>query len=231
MKFLFDLFPVLAFFIAFYIPANHEQGIYLATAVAIVASLLQVTIVWLLHRRVERMHVVTLLLILVLGGATLLLHDERFIKWKPTAVNWAFALAFLGSQFVGGKPLVQRMMEKNISVPDKVWRPLNLSWVTFFAVSGLLNLYVAFNFSREIWVNFKLFGLFGLTFIFALAQAIYLGRYLVDPEQPTETTKAAQSADNSPTAQSPTSENPVPKGSTGAEPPGCRCVASESEGN
>ncbi len=178
MKFLFDFFPVVAFFIAFYIPENREQGIYLATAVAIAASFIQVTIYWLIHRRFVRMHLITLALLVILGGATLILHDERFIKWKPTAVNWVFALAFLGSQFVGKKNLVQRMMEQAVSVPKSVWTTLNLSWVMFFIVMGTANLYVAFNYSSEVWVNFKLFGILGLTLVFVFGQAIYMSRYM-----------------------------------------------------
>jgi len=183
MKFLVDFFPVLAFFIAFYIPEDREQGIYLATAVAIAASFIQITTFWVLKRRVENMHLVTFVLILVLGGATLLLQDKTFIKWKPTAVNWLFALVFLASQYIGKKPLARRMMEQAISVPAAIWTPLNLSWVVFFLIMGLANLYVAFNFSDEVWVNFKLFGILGLTLLFAVGQAVYLSRYMSEPDK------------------------------------------------
>ncbi|OGT35710.1 MAG: septation protein A [Gammaproteobacteria bacterium RBG_16_51_14] len=178
MKFLFDFFPVVAFFIAFYIPEDREQGIYLATMVAIAASFIQVTIYWFIHHRFERMHLITLALLVILGGATLLLHDERFIKLKPTAVNWIFALVFLGSQYIGGKNLVQRMMEQSVTVPKTVWTTLNMSWVAFFITMGAANLYVASNYSSEVWVNFKLFGILGLTFVFVFAQAIYMSRYV-----------------------------------------------------
>ena len=186
MKFLFDFFPVVAFFIAFYIPENREQGIYLATAVAIAASFIQVTVYWFIHRRFEKMHLITLALLVILGGATLLLHDIRFIKWKPTAVNWAFALAFLGSQFIGKKTFVQRMMEQAVTVPKTVWTTLNLSWVMFFIVMGTANLYVAFNYSSEVWVNFKLFGILGLTLVFVFGQAIYMSRYISEIENEKE---------------------------------------------
>jgi|SRR5690606_16275234 intracellular septation protein len=175
MKILVDFFPVIAFFAAFY--AGGED-IFLATMAAIVASCIQIGATFALKRRVENMHLVTFLLILVLGGATLLLRDETFIKWKPTAVNWLFAVVFLGSQFVGGRPLVRRMLESSVSVPEHVWMPLNLGWVAFFLLVGVLNLYVAFNFSNEVWVNFKLFGILGLTMIFAVAQAAWLSRYI-----------------------------------------------------
>ncbi|MGH8245649.1 MAG: septation protein A [Gammaproteobacteria bacterium] len=181
MKFLIDFFPVLAFFIAFYVPEDREQGIYLATAAAIAASFIQVSVFWIVKRRVENMHLITFFLILVLGGATLLLQDKTFIKWKPTAVNWLFALVFLGSQYIGSKPLAQRMLEQAVAVPAGVWTAVNLSWVVFFLTMGLANLYVAFNFSDAVWINFKLFGIIGLTFLFALAQAVYLSRFMGEP--------------------------------------------------
>jgi intracellular septation protein len=180
MKFLVDFFPVLAFFVAFYIPSDRGQAIFVATGAAIVASAIQIAILWLQHRRIEKMHAVTFLLILVLGGATLLLQDKTFIKWKPTAVNWLFALVFLASQFVGDKPLVQRMMEQAVQLPRAVWLRLNLSWVSFFAAMGCANLYVAFNFSDEAWVNFKMWGILGLTFVFVVAQSIFLAQHIED---------------------------------------------------
>ncbi len=158
----------------------------LATAVAIIASILQVAIYWAKFRRFEKMHLFTLGIIVVLGGATLLLQDETFIKWKPTAVNWLFALVFLGSQFIGKKNLVQRMMEASISAPEHVWLRLNISWVIFFITVGIANLYVAFNFDLDTWVNFKLFGVLGLTLLFVVAQGFYLVRYAEDKPEPEE---------------------------------------------
>ena len=180
MKFLFDFFPLVAFLIAFYYPEDREQGIYLAIQVLIIASTIQIIIYWLITRKFEKMHVITLVLTVILGGATLLLKDVRFIKWKPTAVNWVFALVFLGSQFIGKKPIIRRMMDHAISVPDEIWTKLNIGWVVFFIFSGIANLYVAYNFSTEFWVNFKVYGLLGLTFIFAIAQAMYMSRYIED---------------------------------------------------
>ena len=136
------------------------------------------------------MHIITLILLLVFGGATLLLKDPVFIKWKPTAINWLFALVFLGSQYIGQKPLVQRMMGQALDIDDaSVWMRLNLAWVGFFVFSGVANLVVAFNFSEDIWVDFKLFGLMGLTLIFVVGQAFYLARYL-----PTDAEEHAKSA-------------------------------------
>lgn len=177
MKFLFDFFPILLFFVAYKI-----DGIYTATVVAIGASFVQVLSFWLKHRRFENMHLVTLGLIVVLGGATLYLQDEMFIKWKPTLVNWLFAAAFLGSQFVGEKPLIERMMGSAMELPAAMWARLNLSWILFFTVLGLVNLYVVYNFDTDTWVNFKLFGLMGLTFAFVIAQAFVLARYIKTEE-------------------------------------------------
>lgn len=180
MKFLLDFFPVLLFFIAYKL-----YGIFVATAVAIMASFIQVLAVWIKHRRLEKMHVITLLLIILLGGATLILQNEVFIKWKPTAVNWLFALAFLLSQFFGEKNLVQRMMEDHVTVIlTKVWTHLNMMWIGFFSFMGLINLYVAFNFDTDTWVNFKLFGMLGLTLIFVFIQGIYLAYHVVPEEEP-----------------------------------------------
>jgi len=173
MKLLFDFFPILLFFIAY-----KTWDIYVATAVAIAASVVQVVAYWWRHRRFETMHLVTLGLIVVLGGATLAFHNETFIKWKPTVVNWLFAIAFLGSQWLSGKSLVQRMMEKSVQLPATVWNRLNISWSVFFVVLGALNLYVAFNFDTDTWVNFKLFGMMGLTLAFIVVQAFYMAPYM-----------------------------------------------------
>lgn len=177
MKFLFDFFPILLFFVAYKV-----YGIYVATAVAIAASFIQVGLFWLKHRRFENMHLVTLVLIAVLGGATLYLQDEAFIKWKPTIVNWLFGVVFLGSRFIGQKTLAERMMGAAVSLPELVWRRLNLSWGIFFVVLGFVNLYVVYNFDTDIWVNFKLFGMMGLTLAFVIAQAFYLARH-IEPEE------------------------------------------------
>lgn len=178
MKILFDLFPVILFFVAFKI-----FDIYVATGVAILGSLLQVGFVWLRHRRVETMHLITLALIVILGGATLVLRDEMFIKWKPSVVNWMFGLVFLVSQFFGKKPLVQRMMDAKVDLPPNIWVRLNWSWVVFFVLVGFANLYVVYHFDTDTWVNFKLFGIMGLTFVFVLGQAVYMSRYMPSDEE------------------------------------------------
>ena len=153
--------------------------IYVATAVAIGAACVQTCLFWLKHRKFEKMHLITLAILIVFGGLTLLLRDPVFIKWKPTVVNWLFGVTFLGSQFIGKKPLVERMMGHAITAPAPVWKRLNWAWIVFFIFMGVINLYVAFNFSEETWVNFKLFGMMGLTLVFVFGQAFYLSRYMV----------------------------------------------------
>jgi len=183
MKFIFDLFPVILFFVAYKI-----SGIYAATAVAMAAALAQVVYSRLRHGRVEKMQWVTLGLLALFGGLTLLLRDPVFIKWKPTVVNWLFAAAFLGSALFSQRNLLQRMMDHAITLPAATWRRLNLAWVIFFVASGVLNLYVAFNFAEETWVDFKLFGLMGLTLLFVLAQGFYLARF-VEGQAPAASTE------------------------------------------
>jgi intracellular septation protein len=173
MKFLFDLFPILLFFLTYKL-----YDIYVATAVAIAAAFVQTGLYWLKHRRFETMHLVTLGILVVFGGLTLALHDPLFIKWKPTVVNWLFALIFLGSRFIGQRTLVERMMSQAISAPTPVWLKLNWAWIVFFVAIGLVNLFVAYHFSEATWVNFKLFGMLGLTLVFVFAQAIYLSRFM-----------------------------------------------------
>lgn len=173
MKLLFDFFPILLFFVAYKL-----YGIYVATATAIVATVVQVGLFWLRHRRVEKMHLITLAIIVVFGGATLALHDPVFIKWKPTIAYWLFAVVFLGSQFLGGKSLIERMMGHAIQTTRAVWSRLNFAWVLFFVAMGFANLYVAYNYAEDTWVNFKLFGLMGLTLVFVLGQGVVLARYV-----------------------------------------------------
>ena len=187
MKFLIDFFPLLAFFIAFKIADTPEQGIYLATATLIVATIIQISVYWAIYRRFEKMHLITFAVVLVFGGATLWLQDERFIKWKPTIVVWIFAMVALASEFFGDRNLFRRMIglvDQNINVPDFVWLRLNISWVIFFFLIGLLNLYVAFNFDRDTWVDFKVFGLTIINFVFMAGQIMYLFRYISEDSEP-----------------------------------------------
>lgn len=175
MKFLFDIFPVVLFFATFKL-----YDIYVATAVAIAATFVQIAWVWLRHRKVENMLWVSLAVIVVFGGATLALQDETFIKWKPTVLYWLFGAALAVAALAFKKNLVRAMMERQVALPDGVWDKLLASWVAFFVVMGALNLFVAYNFSTDAWVNFKLFGGIGLMVVFVVLQALMLARYIED---------------------------------------------------
>ncbi len=173
MKILFDLFPVILFFIVFKV-----AGVFAATAAAIAATFVQVAWVKYHHGKVDTMLWVSLGIITVFGGATLLLHDETFIKWKPTILYWFFTATLLFSAFVLKKNLMRALLHEKMSLPDPIWHRLNLAWSGFFAMLGILNLYVAFNFSTDVWVNFKLFGATGIMLVFILVQAAMLAKYV-----------------------------------------------------
>ncbi|NOU23229.1 MAG: septation protein A [Methyloglobulus sp.] len=177
MNQLFEFFPIILFFIAFKL-----YDIYVATAVVIVATLLQVGYAWFRHRKVETMQWITLGLIVVMGGATILLHDEQFIKWKLSIIEWLFGLAFIGSQFIGKKPFVERMMSKSLTLPDFVWRRLNLMWGCFFITVGFINVYVMRHYTTDEWVTFKTFGVPGLMIVFILLQMVFLYKYMPETE-------------------------------------------------
>jgi intracellular septation protein len=181
MKMLADLFPVILFFIAYQL-----FDIYVATQVAIAAAVLQVAYHKIRYGKVENTQWITLGLLTVFGGLTLALRDPTFIKWKPTVVNWLFAGAFLFSQIFMRRSLLRRMMDHAIALPDLAWLRLNTAWVAFFFGMGVLNLYVAYNYSEQTWVNFKLFGFLGLTLAFMLAQGFYLARHMETDTSTTE---------------------------------------------
>lgn len=173
MKFLFDLFPVIVFFAAYKL-----QGIYAATAVAIGATFAQIAWLKLRGKAVDRAMWVSLAVIVLFGGATLLFQDETFIKWKPTVLYWLFGAALAVGDLFFGKNLIRAMLSQQVDMPDPAWKKLNWSWVGFFAFMGLANLYVAFNFPTDTWVNFKLFGGLGLMLVFVLAQGMFLAKYV-----------------------------------------------------
>lgn len=178
MKLLADFLPILIFFIAY-----KMFDIYVATLATMAATLVHVLCIWLKTRKVAAMQLVTLAILVVFGGLTIALHNEQFIKWKPTVINWIFAAAFLGSQFIGEKTVVERLMGTRIDLPGPVWRRLNLGWVAFFLIMGGANLYVMSYFDRDTWVNFKLFGMLGMTMVFLVAQSLFLARHLTVAEQ------------------------------------------------
>ncbi len=175
MKFLFDIFPLVLFFIAWSL-----YDIFVATAVAIAATVAQVAWMWLRQRRVDNMLWVTLAIMVVFGGATLVLRDPTFIKLKPTVLYWAFAGALAGAQAFVGKNLIRLMMEKSMSLPDAIWSRLSASWIAFFVVMGILNLYIAYSFSEAAWVQFKVFGGIGLMLAFVVLQAFMLAPHIQD---------------------------------------------------
>lgn len=173
MKFLFDMFPVILFFVVFKL-----FGIYEATAVAIAATVAQIGWMYFKHRKVEPMMWASLAIITVFGGATIYLQNETFIKWKPTVLYWLFAAALAAGAVFFRKNLIRAMMEKQVVLPEPVWTRLLISWIAFFIVMGILNLYVAFNFSTDAWVNFKLFGGMGLMLLFVIGQALVLAKHI-----------------------------------------------------
>ncbi len=204
MKFLFDLFPVILFFASFKISEGSPQAaadligpilgalgldaaisakqapILVATLVVILATALQIGWVWLRHGKVDKMLWVSLVLVVFFGGLTLVFHDETFIKWKPTVLYWAFASVLLFSAGILKKNLIRGMLEVQVQLPDPLWQKLNLAWVAFFAVMGVLNLLIAFAFDlpTNVWVNFKLFGGMGLMLVFIIGQGVFLAKYI-----------------------------------------------------
>lgn len=183
VKAFIDFIPVILFFIAY-----KFYDIYVATAVVIVASVLQTGYVYLTEKRIPGMLLASTGLIVLLGVATLILQDDNFIKWKPTVVNWLFAAVFIASLYIGAKPLLQRMMEGAFEhLPLTVWQRMSWVWALFFISVGIINLWVAYTFDTDTWVNFKLFGLLAITFVFIIAQSLYLMKihqeYMPDTEE------------------------------------------------
>jgi intracellular septation protein len=205
MKFLFDLFPIILFFGVFKWGEGHREAaqalmqqflsgvisgsgagadqapIMLATAVAIVATIGQVLYQLATKKKVDTMLWISFAIITVFGGATIYFHNETFIKWKPTVLYWVFGAAILISQVMLGKNLIRLIMEKQISLPDSIWQRLSLAWAAFFSALGLLNLYVAYNFSTGTWATFKVFGTTAIMFAFVIAQSLFLSKYIKDP--------------------------------------------------
>ena len=178
MKMLIDFLPVALFFIVY-----KAEDIYVATMVLIVASAIQTIGVRLWKGKFEQTHVMTLLLVTVFGGLTIFLHDEMFIKWKVSIINWLFGAVFLGSMWIGKQPIIQRMLGSQVALPQTVWRKLNMAWACFFMGLGCLNLYIIYNYDTDTWVNFKLFGMMGLTIVFIIGQSLYMAKYISANEE------------------------------------------------
>lgn len=201
MKFFFDFLPVVLFFLVykFYgdipasyiemvnqlpyvelVPGDPKHALIFATLVLIFASILQNVLHWLMYRRFEKMHLISMGILVVFGSLTIVLKDPNFIKWKVTIFNWIFAIVILGSLFFGEKTLIERMMGQALTVSSQIWRTVTVYWGVFFFIIGVLNLIVAFGYPGENdtnWVNFKLFGILGLTFAFIIGQALYLSKH------------------------------------------------------
>jgi intracellular septation protein len=204
MKLLLDFLPLLLFFGSFKYAESHkdwaalfasehfgfmvsggkvgaeEAPVLLATLVVMAATLLQALILKLRGKKIDLMLWISLGLVVTLGGATIWFHNETFIKWKPTGLYWGMALVFLLSDKLMGKNLLKSMLGEEIQMPAPIWSRLNLAWVGFFAAMGVLNLYVAYNFSTSSWANFKVFGSTGLMLVFTLAQGLYMGRHIIE---------------------------------------------------
>ncbi|MDY0248804.1 MAG: septation protein A [Pseudomonas sp.] len=188
MKQFIDFIPLLLFFIVFKLePRDFEVaghvisfgGIFSATAVLVISSILVYGSLFLTHRRLEKGQWITLIGCLFFGGLTLAFHSETFLKWKAPVVNWLFALGFAGSHFIGTQPLIKRVMGHAVSLPDRIWIKLNIAWIIFFIFLGSSNLFVAFTFP-SIWVDFKVFGSLGMTVLFLIGQGVFLSRHMQD---------------------------------------------------
>lgn len=186
MKLLFDFFPVIFFYITFNSfkeDYGEVQAMIYATAVLMVATVIQVGFNWFKHRKIEKMHIIVLALALLFGGATIYFQDKAYLIWKVTLANWLFAVVFLGSHFIGHTHIVKRMMQHSIELPEIVWDRLSYMWIIFFLALGAINLAVAWNVDFETWVDFKLFGLLGLTVLFVVVQTIYLSRHIKEVKE------------------------------------------------
>lgn len=175
MKFLFEMFPIILFFAAY-----KFKGIYVATSVAIAASIAQIAYTYIKNKKIEKPMIISLAVIVIFGGLTLLVHNEMFIKWKPTVLYWIFSAALLIGRYIFDKNFIRAMLQKQIDVPEHIWDRLNNSWALFFAAVGGLNLYILYNFSTPVWVNFKLFGVFGCMLVFVIIQSAILAPHIKD---------------------------------------------------
>jgi intracellular septation protein len=188
MQLLLEFLPIALFFVAY-----KFGDLFVATGVLIAAVTVQAIVQWIRHRKISPMMLTSAVLVMVFGGLTLWLQDATFIKWKPTILYWLMAVAFAGSQFIGEKTFIQRMLGENMQLERALWARLNIMWVVFFLFLGALNIYVANHYDEATWVNFKLFGLMGLTFAFAIAQTFWLSSKLPDEEPPTSDTSTKDS--------------------------------------
>lgn len=199
MKVFLDFLPVTLFFVVYkmadktrdilnaFLPESasvwlaDQSDFILATLFLIPATLIPIIYVWQKERRIEKMHVITFAIVLLMGGLTIALDSPVFLKWKPTIVSWAFGLVF-GVSLLFNRNLLQKLLGDQITLPATVWTRLTLFWIGYFFITGLINIYVAYQFSEEIWVDFKLFGMLGLTLVFVVIQGFYLSQH-IKPEE------------------------------------------------
>ncbi|MCL1833603.1 MAG: septation protein A [Leptospirales bacterium] len=178
MKLLFEMFPIILFFTVY-----KFKDIYTATAVAIAASILQIAYAYFKNKKVEAPMVIGLVVIIIFGGATLIVRDEMFIKWKPTVLYWIFSSVMIIGRFILKKNFIYELLHKQMEAPTDVWEKMNFMWILFFAAIGGLNLYIVYNYSTHIWVNFKLFGILGCMILFIVIQAMMIAPYIKnDPD-------------------------------------------------
>lgn len=184
MQILVDFLPIIVFFAVYKgygALVSPDDAMFAATGAIMVVMTIQIAIQWLRTRTVNKMLLISGVLVLLFGSITLLLRDALFIQWKPTILNWLFAVAFLASRYIGKATLIERMMSHAIELPGRMWRQLNVMWVVYFLVLGAANIYVVYNFSEAVWVDFKLYGMLGLTLLMVVIQALWIARNLPDP--------------------------------------------------
>jgi len=181
MKLLFEMFPIILFFAVY-----KFKDIYTATAVAIAASVLQIVYTYFKNKKVEAPMIIGLIVIIIFGGATLIIHEEIFIKWKPTVLYWIFSLVMIIGRVVFKKNFIYELLHKQMEAPSHIWEKMNTMWILFFAAIGGLNLYIVYNFETDFWVNFKLFGILGCMILFLVIQAMIIGPYLKNDSEKLE---------------------------------------------
>jgi intracellular septation protein len=193
MKFLIDLFPVVVFFAAY-----HQRDMFYATGAVMIACAIQTIGYRLFAGSFDRNHVMAILLVLPFGALTLVFRDPTFIKWNGTVELWLLAVGLIGSQYIGDKPMIERMLGSGFELPQELWRKLNIVWATFFAFSGACNLYVAYQFEEETWVNFRLFGMTGMSLVFVAANMLWILRVAPEPDTIESSTSTLGSTDPTP---------------------------------
>ncbi|WP_410015236.1 septation protein A [Sodalis sp. C49] len=178
MKQFLDFLPLVVFFVFYKL-----YDIYIASGALIAASALVLIYTWIRYRKVEKVTLLTFIMVAIFGSLTMYYHNAEFIKWKVTVIYGLFAIALLVSQFMLGKPLIQRMLGKELTLPERVWNNLNIAWALFFLGCGAANIYIAFWLPQNVWVNFKVFGLTGLTLVFTLLSGVYVYRHMTEDQK------------------------------------------------